>query len=193
LIVVRGDGQNSPPLLLAPGDDGVRQTLAVMDELARDRVPKLAAFPMTAAALRLAAFNWLASVTRFQRDPRGVELLRHPTWIVLGIRTRRKPIGIDCDERAMMVCAEALRHELPCALRAVGTDPDGPLEHVYALVDGVAVDPQECDAPGLEVKHARSLTLEMTTGEFVTAGPGGTEEPATARRARAAGGRGGAR
>lgn len=73
---------------------------------------------------------------QFVRDPRGVEMLATPRYLLTQIG-RRYMVQGDCDDAAILGCALAKAVGLKCRLIAVGFfQKDAPLSHVYAIVFG---------------------------------------------------------
>lgn len=76
-------------------------------------------------------FEWVLERTRFTRDPRGVELLQEPTYLLRQIR-KEGVAYTDCDDAAMLFAALAETAGYPTRFRVQGA-PGRDYSHV--LVD----------------------------------------------------------
>lgn len=154
---------------LAGGDRGTRQTLDAMAVLVRDAATRP---DVRTAAIRVIIrsgqpspllmlgrlFRYLETVVEFKADPKGQELIRHPSQLLAEITAAGVALG-DCDDRAILGASMLRVVGLPVAFVVIGRDPWADMEHVYiaARVGGrwIPLDPQELDEPGREVPHAR--------------------------------------
>jgi transglutaminase-like putative cysteine protease len=103
-------------------------------ETARRLVAALPARDHDAHARAIRAF--LEERFQFIRDPRGVEMLSTPRYLLTQARQRYMVQG-DCDDAAILGCALAKAVGLKCRLIAIGFfQKDAPLSHVYAIVYG---------------------------------------------------------
>jgi hypothetical protein len=55
----------------------------------------------------LAIYYWVLANTRYQRDPRTVELVRSPDVVARGVWAGQIP-GLDCDDMTALICALVL-------------------------------------------------------------------------------------
>lgn len=79
---------------------------------------------------------YLAEHLQFVRDPRGVEMLSTPRYLLTEI-SRRYIVQGDCDDAAILGCALAKAIGLRCRLVAVGFyDKRAPFVHVYGKIRG---------------------------------------------------------
>ncbi len=113
--------------------------------------------------LAFATFRWLKHKVIFCKDPATTELLRQPDIMLSDIFTRGNTC-VDCDEMAILGAAILRRMGFRTVFFTVSQRPDGKFQHVYfgffrndAPMSGylTAMDPQECTAPGAEVRHTR--------------------------------------
>jgi transglutaminase-like putative cysteine protease len=75
--------------------------------------------------------RWVLEHTRFCRDPRGVELLHTPKWLLKTIELNYYAM-IDCDDMAILTAALAKSIGLAARWIVLGFhDPKGPFTHVY--------------------------------------------------------------
>jgi len=154
---------------LPPGDAGTEETVKVMRAMAREfaRSPWVRA---VAASVRktasddtggglnkvaelVALFAWFKRRISFCRDPRGVELVRRPDHQIQAMRGNQRTCG-DCDDASVLGAAILLAMGYAPVFVTVSRD-NGDFEHVYWGVSTgpghyIAMDPQECDAPGDE-------------------------------------------
>lgn len=80
--------------------------------------------------------DYLDEHLQFVRDPRGVEMLSTPRYLLTQI-ARRYIVQGDCDDAAILGAALAKAVGLKARLVAVGFfRKDAPLSHVYAVVQG---------------------------------------------------------
>jgi hypothetical protein len=129
------------------GDAGAKQTLAHMRQLVNDSLGS----PIVRDALQTITRHdpqrddlahaksirrFLQQRIRFLMDPRNVELLHTPEFMLEEIG-RRGMIGVDCDDAAVLGASLAKNIGLRAYFQAVGFfDPKGsPYQHVYALVE----------------------------------------------------------
>lgn len=106
-------------------------------------------------------YDWLVAHVEFRADPKGVELVRTPRKLLRAV-LRNERCACDCDEVATLAAGLLRAAFLPCALVAVGRDPTGPLEHVFAAritCDRrlVPLDAQERVPPGSWPEGIRRL------------------------------------
>jgi hypothetical protein len=170
---VQGVYGQSLQLPLDKGDAGIDQTAAAMTAVIHsaaaspivDEWTRRVILPIGANAGEVASqvFWALKSNLRFKRDPKGVELLRHPDQLVAELNMRakiddpeqRRATG-DCDDVAMLGCAMLLVCGIDCAL--IVMEPPASkrreFEHVYfGAVLGpnlMPLDPQETNVPGVQ-------------------------------------------
>lgn len=86
------------------------------------------------AALR----SYLQEHLQFTQDPRGVEMLATPRYLLERIRARYVVQG-DCDDAAVLGAALAKAVGLRVRFRVLGFyDTHAPFTHVYAIVQGRA-------------------------------------------------------
>lgn len=126
---------------IAGGDLGASQTLAAMRDTARaalkdPRVLEAAGTIVRAAPARDYAGQvrllraWVASHTKFLRDPVGLELLRTPRYMLDEIARVGVAQG-DCDDIALFAAALGLAVGLPARFVALGfRGATGPFTHV---------------------------------------------------------------
>lgn len=113
-------------------------------------------------------WQWLKQHHRFQADPLGQELLRHPDQLITeynGGMSGSRVWHADCDDLAMLAGAIIVRMGLQCKIVVIGREAEGPFEHVYIEVNGerspyiaphwLVIDPQETSKPFEEREHAR--------------------------------------
>lgn len=129
---------------IAPGDPGVRETVAHMARIIREGVAdpavRRAAIAIVggldpAASLDhiYAIREFLAAYVRFVRDPVGVELLHTPAWMLADIAEHGVTHG-DCDDVAILGGALAGAVGLRVALVTVAfLDNPQYLSHVWAV------------------------------------------------------------
>lgn len=85
-----------------------------------------------AAAIRA----YLAEHLQFVQDPRGVEMLATPRYLLTEI-SRRYIVQGDCDDAAVLGCALAKAVGLQCRLVVLAfTYADAPFSHVFGIVRG---------------------------------------------------------
>jgi transglutaminase-like putative cysteine protease len=142
---VRGRGPRTMDVRwIAGGDLGALQTLDAMRGLSRAALTDPAVIETAAAVVRTvtprdqrgqfqALRSWLASRFRFLPDPRGVELLRTPRYMLDRI-AEDGTVHADCDDAATLGAALALVIGLPARFVAVGFRARGPLSHVFTEV-----------------------------------------------------------
>lgn len=143
---VRGQGSRTVDVRwIAGGDVGALQTLNVMRDLARAALTDPAVIETAASVVRTvtprdqrgqfqALRAWMAARWRFLADPRGVELLREPRYMLDRIAADGV-IQADCDDAATLGAALALVIGLPARFVAVGfRGGRGPLSHVFTEV-----------------------------------------------------------
>lgn len=103
-------------------------------EAARRLVASLPARDYDAQARAIRGF--LTERFQFVRDPRGVEMLATPRYLLTQV-ARRYMVQGDCDDAAILGGALAKAIGLRVRLIAVGFfRKDAPLSHVYAIVHG---------------------------------------------------------
>lgn len=162
--------------MIAGGDVGSMQTLGFM----RTLVNKSLVDPHVVAAAKdavadcpqgdhecnaLAVERWLAEHFHFVRDPRGVELLHEPTYMVQVV-ARRGLFAGDCDDAAVLGAALGKSVGLRARFRAIGFRRSGPLAHVIADVrtprGWLPLDvTKPAQFEGVLPPVARSLTVEV--------------------------------
>lgn len=182
-MVVQGvDGEFAPPITLPRGDDGVMITLRAMERVALDAAINDPTEYLTTVRGGMGArpvdvFETLSLLWTFERDPRGLDLLKHPTYTLRQWRRdyagdarylQRDPNGRmlgDCDDRATFGAALCLVLGMPCGFKVIGQRADGPYQHVYLVIQGrdgwIAVDPQEASSLGAEAPHARGAVYRI--------------------------------
>jgi hypothetical protein len=160
-----------------PGDDGTAATVAAMQGVIDHAVSVTG--PALAASLGQVCgdgpdaperlYHLLRAVVRFQRDPDGVELLRHPADVLRDLLAWRSP-RIDCDDLALLGASALAVLGYRPALVTVGRRESGRFEHVYFGFIGndgelVPMDPQE-KVPfgeyGPKAKRIRVWALTVT-------------------------------
>lgn len=112
-----------------------------------------------------ALFRFMQKNTRFARDPRGMEYIQTPPYVLKHIEMGDKP-SLDCDDYTVtgMSLARALGYRT--AIRVVGYKK-GAFSHVYGMVrikgDGwVMFDAVRKDIPlGWESKWVEAMDLEV--------------------------------
>lgn len=104
---------------------------------------------------------------QFKPDVFGKEVLRHPDQLVKEIR-EHSTTSADCDDRAMLGAALLRAMGFKTVLIVVGKSRSGPYQHVFfGVVLGkgagrvLALDPQECDRPGMWVEHERRKIVRV--------------------------------
>lgn len=159
------------------GDGGTRTTLAVMralilrqssDPLVRSVVSKLVqgVAPRDGVGQLRVIRHFLESYTTFLRDPRTVELVHTPHWMLQQIE-RHGLVSVDCDDVAVLAATLASAIGYPVRLVAVALDAAGrPFSHVWAEARdraGVWVDFDVTrSAQGLDTARiTRSLTVSV--------------------------------
>lgn len=80
-----------------------------------------------------AIFNFVQTKTRYAHDPRFVEYIQTPPYVLKHIELGMKP-SLDCDDYVTLMSSllEALGYKT--AVRITGYGPDGKYTHVYGLV-----------------------------------------------------------
>lgn len=123
-------------LQLPPGDQGVYCTLAAMRAVIEHAAaqPELQAIARRFGQYQQAAprriYEWLRDSRRFRRDPRSVELLRHPCQVLAQLGAGVSP-AIDCDDVAMLGASLLRALNIPRVLVVYGKDAGGPFTHVF--------------------------------------------------------------
>lgn len=158
---------------LPPGDEGVYETLAAMEAVARDAAQRSTCRAIAGVGYELTMrswtpvrlWTWLRDHVQFERDPARLEWLQHPERFgvrALNAKYMGKAKG-DCDDRALLGAGIALALGWPVSWKVIGAHAGGPFQHVYFVVHGerdddgyFAVDPQETKVPGDEAPHARA-------------------------------------
>ena len=157
---------------LAPGDRGTDQILQAMGVFARQAA---ASSPYgeklwwnEEPARRIDMLRaFLARKVRYEDDPPGMELVRHPMAMLDDIGRQGFACG-DCDDVATLAAALALAMGLRARFRVVAFDADGNYSHVWTEVHAGRGEAgwRELDTtrpqalpPGLRVM--RSATLEV--------------------------------
>lgn len=158
---------------IPPGDEGTAHTIEAMKALARHaaasprvrqaaaRIARKNGRPQPAEVIARAVYWFLSNERfRFQKDPKGVELVRTPASLLDAIAARGVALG-DCDDRAVLGAALLAAAGVPAAFVLMAERPGGRLTHVYfaALIDGrpFPLDPQEGTQPGHFTPHARQI------------------------------------
>jgi len=157
------------------GDRGTRATLGAMRSAIRvastqpmvvERAHRIAAGlpPRDMRARALAVRRWLARNFRFERDPRGVELLRTPDY-QLAQFTRDGYITGDCDDAAILGAALYTALGGVAALVVVAFRAFRPFTHVFTVLtpgDGGAIVNLDVTKPGGRLpKIARSKLVRV--------------------------------
>ncbi len=107
--------------------------------------------------------GYLAEHLQFARDPRGVEMLSTPRYLLTEI-ARRYIVQGDCDDAAILGAALAKAIGLKARLVALGFFQKGaPLSHVYAVVQGRRWHSLDTTRPArlIEPPVARTLSVEV--------------------------------
>lgn len=140
-----------PPTLtlgtIAPGELGAHQTLAKMRSLVNSSLTD----PLIIATARRLAVTlpsrdtdsqaravraYLLEHLQFVNDPRGLELLATPHYLLTQIAQRYVVQG-DCDDAAILGCALAKAIGLRCRFVILGfTYANAPFSHVFGIVKG---------------------------------------------------------
>lgn len=130
--------------ILRPGDQGVDDTLRVMGSMAREAAGT-APFDsrlwwnLTDDEKAHALRAWIARHVRYQDDPPGRELVRHPLQMLASIATAGYAVG-DCDDVATLAATLALLMGLEVRFVVVRFRGAETFGHVYAEVKGRAGD-----------------------------------------------------
>lgn len=130
-----------------PGDMGAWQTLQhmrrlvnaslrdpVVVERARRIVEDAGVLGRDQANKALALRQWLEQCLTFMPDPRGLELLSTPRYLLTQIDQRGTVSG-DCDDGAILGAALGKAVGFRAKFRALGFGRNGPLVHVYTLLN----------------------------------------------------------
>jgi hypothetical protein len=134
----------------ANGETGVRQTLAIMAQLANGALLDPAIRDQAAAAIAgcpkgdrrcqcYALMIWVNRKVRYVPDPRGIDTVHDPRLIARGIANRKQVYG-DCDDLSTYLAALLKTIGFAPVFRAVGYDGD-PFQHVYVCCEGLRLDP----------------------------------------------------
>lgn len=80
-----------------------------------------------------AIFNFIQDRTRYAKDPKGVEYIQTPPYVLTHIQIGDKP-SLDCDDYTVLGLSllGALGYET--AIRVTGYKSDGKFTHVYGMV-----------------------------------------------------------
>lgn len=136
--------------VLEPGDRGTDRTLMEMRGMAQRAEPYIpdALRRFDPWTLR----EWLAEHMRFEADPPGTELVRHPLLMLDSINRGGYAVG-DCDDAATLGATLALASGLLARYRVVGFSRDGPFAHVWTD----AFDPRTGLGRDLDIFRPREL------------------------------------
>lgn len=74
--------------------------------------------------------EWLAEHTRFRPDPRGVELIKTPRYMLAEVSGEGVSLG-DCDDVAVLAAALGKAAGHPARFVLYGFRPGEPYEHVF--------------------------------------------------------------
>ena len=132
----------SPNTSLSLPYEGTDQTVANMIKLAKDAQGdiRLRQFleklcrnlrPKDYLSEYAAVFYWSMANLRYMRDPRNVELVRHPASII----RRFKVGGFDCDDISTFLAACLSSLGGNCRIITVGFKGNGSLTHVLSAVE----------------------------------------------------------
>lgn len=106
--------------------------------------------------------DWVRAHTAFLRDPRPIEVLRGPVYMLEDIARDGVAQG-DCDDVAMLAAALAQAIGIPARFIAEGYVPGGPLAHVYTVLQTpagwLAIDTQR--PPGMMRQPTRQIALNL--------------------------------
>lgn len=186
-LAVESQGRRVEVGELPFGDDGVAATVAAMQAVV-DHAVSVSALSLRsivdtlrgdvgAEAMKFGdrLFDWMRQHVQFQRDPSGIELLRHPADLLAAIEASGS-VSCDCDDLACLGCAILHVAGLRPVLVTVGRVDGGRFEHVFCAVrlgsrlsrDACyALDPQESDAPGRWPMHRRAKLWGLRVTEVV--------------------------
>ncbi len=161
---------------IAGGDLGARQTLSRMRDAAnsglRDPVVietarRIAseAPPRDTLGIVRAIYDYVSSHLHFVRDPRGVEALATPRYLLDRIATTHLVEG-DCDDAAILTAALGKAVGLRAKFRALGfLHPQAPYAHVFTLLQAagrwVRLDITRNDPLQAVPPTARTMELEV--------------------------------
>jgi hypothetical protein len=108
--------------------------------------------------------DFLVEHFQFVRDPRGVEMLATPRYLLTQV-ARRYMVQGDCDDAAILGGALAKAIGLRVKLIALGFfRKDAPLSHVYAIIYGrrwLSLDTTRPVRMTVEPPVTRTLTVEV--------------------------------
>ncbi|MEL6740771.1 MAG: hypothetical protein AAFP26_08965, partial [Planctomycetota bacterium] len=132
---------------LASGERGTEQTVELMRELVIDAAEGGSVKLLRNSVLRAYAADFAEGVfdlirlnVAFERDPRGVEYLRHPDQLIAEMA--KGTARADCDDITMLACALLTAAGIQATIIVVARQHAGPWEHVlagYRQVDGQVV------------------------------------------------------
>jgi transglutaminase-like putative cysteine protease len=75
--------------------------------------------------------RWVGSAMRYEKDPRGGDLLHDPVYLLAKIRSDGTVAG-DCDDATILTSSLLETVGIPTRLTAISTRPDRQLHHVAA-------------------------------------------------------------
>lgn len=152
------------------GEQGVRQTLAKMAELANGSALDPAIRDQAALAIAgcprgmkpchvQAILQWVHRKVRYVADPTKHELLHDPRLLARAVALGKYVYG-DCDDMSMYIGAMLLSVGLHPSFRAVGYNHK-PLSHVYVVCEGMKLDAaRDLWNPGLNL-HTETSAIEL--------------------------------
>lgn len=156
---------------LPPGDDGVAATIAAIQAVIDDaafgpdakRLRALAAAIAAGSgasspqAFGVALWQWCRRYVVFERDPEGIELVRHPGDLLDSIEAEGVALG-DCDDLATLAASIIAAASMRPVLVTVGRKNPGRFEHIFFAIrlgggelsrrTVFPLDPQERNPPG---------------------------------------------
>lgn len=149
-------------ITLPAGDAGTDATIAAMQQLVADAVPRILV-PVGWRPMRngTALYGWFRKVFAFRADPPGQERLQNP--LALWEQLQRGPVAGDCDDLAVLACTLLIASGHRASFIVVGRQPaPAPFQHVFYGIGGmtprpavdhlpaytIPYDPQERTPPG---------------------------------------------
>lgn len=100
-------------------------------QVVRDMGTKIAAgcAPLDDVCRMRRVRSWVASVMRYERDPRGADLLQSPDLLITRAVNEGNVPG-DCDDASLLISALLESVGIPTRFCAISTRPDRKLHHV---------------------------------------------------------------
>lgn len=107
--------------------------------------------------------EWVHTHLIFSRDPKGVELLQQPLWMLQQI-SKRSQVSGDCDDAATLSGALLTAIGFTCWIEAVAFfSPRSPFQHVYTLAQvGTGADGKPAIMDMDTTRPARNLPPKVT-------------------------------